>query len=643
MGHAYEAISADIIARYHRNAGRDVFFCTGTDEHGMKIARTAEEQSLTPLQLCDHYVAKFQELNAKLLISNDRFIRTTEQQHKDLARLIFQRALDGGDIYKDTYEGWYNVREEKFVTETEAAQADFKDSVSGKPLTKMQEESYFFKMSKYQAQLIEYIKTHPEFIQPEERRHEILDRLSRDKLQDLSVSRTTFSWGVPLPNDPKHVMYVWFDALSNYLSAVDYPHGDRARYWPANMHLIGKDIVWFHTVIWPCMLFSANVPLPRTVFCHGFINGPDGKKMSKSIGNVVDPWSMLDKYPVDSFRFFLLREGSFGSDINFVESNLIERHNSELCDGLYNLINRTLNLAKTATLSRVPDVTPVSIFDLHEFVTRSEEDYARFRLQETLERLWLTINTTNKFLNDRAPWKDKDTSSRQVTIRSVLEAIYILAHYLEPILPDSALRIFAALHTPKRVISKLSWNNLAVDTQLEEKYSFTKIENKLVVLPIQRVELRVGQITSVAPHPEAEKLYVLQISLGATTRQIVSGLRDFFTAEQLLNKHVVIVANLKPAKFKGVQSQGMLLTAEHVHEGQTTLVLIQPPAEAPLGDMCIALDKPAQLQGELKIQALQKIALLVKDQQVTADGLTVVAQSNRQPLRADIADGAKVK
>jgi len=636
-------MSADIIARYHRNAGRDVFFCTGTDEHGMKIARAAEEQNWTPIQLCDHYVGKFQELNAKLQISYDRFIRTTEQQHKDLARLIFQRALDAGDIYKDTYEGWYNVREEKFVTETEASQSDFKDPVSGKPLTKMQEESYFFKMSKYQTQLIEHIKAHPEFIQPEERRHEILERLSRDKLQDLSVSRTTFSWGVPLPNDPKHVMYVWFDALSNYLSAVDYPLGARARYWPANMHLIGKDIVWFHTVIWPCMLFSANVPLPRTVFCHGFINGPDGKKMSKSIGNVVDPWSMLDKYPVDSFRFFLLREGSFGSDINFVEGNLIERHNSELCDGLYNLVNRTLNLAKTATLARVPDVPPVHIFALDEFVARSEEDYARFRLQETLERLWLTINTTNKFLNDRAPWKDKDPTSRQTTIRSVLEAIYVLAHYLDPFLPESAQRIFAALHTPKRVLGKLSWNNLAVDTPLEEKYAFTKIENKLVVLPIQRVELRVGQITAVAPHPEAEKLYVLQISLGATTRQIVSGLRDFFTAEQLLNKHVVIVANLKPAKFKGVQSQGMLLTGEHVHEGQTTLVLIQPPAEAAPGEMCIALDLPAQLQGELKIQALQKIVLLVKDKQVTADGITVVAQGSRQPLRADIADGAKVK
>lgn len=445
MGHAYEALVADVIARYHRNKGSDVFFSTGTDEHGMKISKTAEEHKKSPLDLCDYYVSKFKELNTKLCITNDTFIRTTDEKHKNLAQYIFQRVFDNGDIYKDVYEGWYNLREEKFVTEAEAAKDNYMDTVSGKNLSKMQEESYFFRLSKYQNQLIEYIMSHPSFIQPEERRNEILERLNSDTLQDLSISRTSFSWGILIPNDPKHVMYVWFDALTNYLSAVDYPHGNNSRYWPANIHLIGKDIVWFHAVIWPCMLLSADIPLPRTIFCHGFINGPDGKKMSKSIGNVVDPMTTLDKYPIDTFRFFLIREGTLGSDINFTENNLKERHNSELCDGIYNLINRTLNLSARVCQSQIVNVSKIPIFDLDDFRQRIEYDYEHFKLHHMLESLSCVINRVNKFLTDRAPWKDKDVTSSQTTIISVLEAMYIISHFLEPIIPNSAQKIFNVL------------------------------------------------------------------------------------------------------------------------------------------------------------------------------------------------------
>jgi methionyl-tRNA synthetase len=312
MGHAYEAATSDVIARFHRLLGEPTYFVTGSDEHGQKIAQAAADQNKEPIDICNYYVTGFQVLNQRIRISNDDYVRTTSDRHKATARAVWQKCADNGDVYLDRYTGWYNVREETFVTDNEAALTDYKDPTSGLPLKQVEEESYFFRMSKYKDALLEHIQKYPEFIQPENHRNQIVARLTSDDLRDLSISRTTFSWGIPVPQgfDAKHVMYVWLDALSNYLTGVNglqiddgQTTNDLAHFWPANVHIIGKDILWFHTVIWPCLLMSANVPLPKTVFAHGFVNDKDGKKMSKSLGNVVDPHDMLDLFDVDTFRW----------------------------------------------------------------------------------------------------------------------------------------------------------------------------------------------------------------------------------------------------------------------------------------------------------------------------------------------------
>jgi methionyl-tRNA synthetase len=403
MGHAYENVTSDVIARYHRVFGRDVFYLTGTDEHGQKIAQTAEAQGMTPIALCDKYAAVFRQLTTDLNMSNDFFVRTTSDKHKQFAQWLFQRALDNGDIYLGTYEGWYNVREETFVTETEAAQTDYKDPTTGVPYKKMQEKSYFFKMSKYQARLVQHFHDHPEFLQPEVRRQEILRRLE-EPLMDLSASRNTFQHGVPLPNDPEHVMYVWFDALSNYASAIDYPNGDNAKYWPASVHIIGKDITWFHCVIWPCILMSAGMPLPQRVFAHGFVNAKDGTKMSKSIGNVIDPYDILKKFGLDSFRYFIVRSARYGQDLPFSEDDMINILNAELADTLGNLVHRSVNICKKYSNGLVPDAAADSPFDVYTLLHDSEIAYKDFALQNACFVIVNALRETNKYLTDKEPW-----------------------------------------------------------------------------------------------------------------------------------------------------------------------------------------------------------------------------------------------
>jgi methionyl-tRNA synthetase len=356
MGHAYEGLTSDVICRYHRGYGRDVFFMTGTDEHGQKIAESAEKEGLTPIQLCDKYVTNFKALNKRMCISNNFYVRTTLPKHEKFAQWMWKRAYDAGDIYLDTYEGWYNVKEEAFVPEKEAELAEFKDA-AGNPLKKMKEQSLFFRMSKYQDRLLKHIADNPSFIEPEARRKEIVGRL-QEPLRDLSCSRTTFEWGVPIPEfnekyEKKHVMYVWFDALSNYLSGIDYETGKgNAEYWNGlngeggrATHVIGKDITWFHCVIWPTMLMSTGIPLYTQCYAHGFVQDKEGKKMSKSIGNVIDPNDMLDRFPLDTFRYYTVSQTPYGSDLPFSAEALQLLHNSELADTLGNLVHRAVRYA----------------------------------------------------------------------------------------------------------------------------------------------------------------------------------------------------------------------------------------------------------------------------------------------------------
>ncbi|ETM53543.1 methionine-tRNA ligase [Phytophthora nicotianae INRA-310] len=642
MGHAYENVCADVISRYHRVFGRDVYFLTGTDEHGQKIAQTAEAAGVTPQQLVDKYAGIFQQLTKDLNMSNNNFIRTTSDVHKKFAQWLFQQALDKGDVYLGTYEGWYNVREEMFVTETEAQLTDYKDPTTGTPFKKMQEQSYFFKMSKYQDRLVKHIEENPEFLQPEVRRQELLRRL-QEPLQDLSASRNTFTHGIPILNDPKHVLYVWFDALANYLSAIGYPDGPDARYWPANVHIIGKDITWFHCVIWPCILMSTGIPLPKRVFAHGFVNAKDGSKMSKSVGNVIDPYAMIEKYGLESFRYFIVRSAKFGQDMPFSEDDLINIHNSELADTLGNLVHRTVNICKKYSNGAVPEAKADKPFDIYELLKYSEDSYKDFALQNACIAIVNALKDTNKYLTEKEPWHMKENEPRLVVVRTCLEAIYVLAHYLSPIIPKTAQVIFEKLGTAPTTLTALSpdYDNLKPGTEVsiggilfnkilteEEKQKQSeaaaakakpaKAKPAKAATPLfASLDIRVGVISKVWKHPESDKLYCEEIDIGEEEpKQIASGLQAFYSLEEMQNRKVLVLLNLKPAKLGGFKSHGMVLCAcDEAHEN---VQFVEPPTDAKVGERVTIASESGEPLSAAQIKK-QKVLEKVSPDFVTDD------------------------
>ena len=483
VGHAYEGITADTIGRYHRNYGRDTFFMTGTDEHGKKIVESAEKKGVSPIDVCNEYADKFQDLNARLCVNPDFFIRTTMEAHKKSAQELWKICATKGDMFLNFYEGWYDVGEEAFVTDSEAEGLNYKDK-SGRALDKMKEESWFFKMSKYGDRLFKHIEDNPVCIQPEEYRQGILKRLKENPLRDLSCSRTTFKWGVPVPGDDKHVMYVWFDALSNYISGIELlKNGTNAKYWPAQCHIIGKDIIWFHCVIWPCMLMSAGLPLPKTVFAHGFVQDKCGAKMSKSVGNVVNPNDMLDKYSSDSLRYFLIHQARYGHDVKFSESDLIAKNNSELADIIGNLVFRAANMAVKYCDSKVPAESCLDRpIDVAIMVTTIDAHFALFELQEACTVVVGGFRQLNTYFTAKEPWKlkgDDHAADRRMIVRTVLEGIYVCAHLLEPFLPTAGCTLFKMLDTPKVAIKTLSttFDNLKPGTVITKgNIMFKKID-----------------------------------------------------------------------------------------------------------------------------------------------------------------------
>ena len=609
MGHAYESVSTDVLARYHRAFGRQVLFQTGSDEHGQKIAEAAEEKGMAPLAFVDGHVKAFQDLNARLDVSNDVYNRTTSEVHKKACAELFRRSRDNGDIYLDTYEGWYNVREETFVTESEAKASDYKDPVSGKDLKKMKEESYFFKQSRYQKQLIEHIQANPEFIQPASRRNEILARLQNDELRDLSVSRTTFDWGIPVPDAPNHVMYVWFDALTNYLTGTGWPEDtDKKDFWPASVHIIGKDIIWFHCVIWPCMLWSAGLPLPKTVFGHGFVTAEDGQKMSKSIGNVVDPNEVLKKFSSDTFRYYLMRCGVYGADVPFSEQAMTLIHNADLADVIGNLVHRVTNLTKKNCGGVVPTCAADKIdkiFSVSVLRAKSESAMSRFNIQGACELAIDAVKATNKYLTDAAPWAVKGEGAEErksVIIRSTLEAVYVAMHFLQPYIPKACEVVFEKIGgKPMKIwelkpfgANLLNGAPVSIGDVLFSKFEAEKVEAKKKApapkakpvpsdapVDVARLELVVGTVTSVKRHPDADSLYVEEIDLGGEApRQVVSGLVKHISEEAFAGSRVVCVANMKPSKMRGVESTAMVLCGTNA-EGKTEPV--HPPEGAANG------------------------------------------------------------
>jgi methionyl-tRNA synthetase len=626
MGHAYEGLSADVIARYHRAYGRPTLFQTGADEHGQKISDAAIAAECKPIELCDKHVKMFQDLNVILRVENDVYNRTTSEKHKRCCRELFERSEKNGDIYLDTYTGWYNVREETFITETEAKETDYKDPVSGKPLKQMEEESYFFRQSKYQERLIKHIEENQEFIQPESKRGEILYRLKNDDLRDLSVSRTTFDWGIPVPGNSKHVLYVWFDALTNYITGCDFPDGENfKKFWPASVHIIGKDIIWFHCVIWPCMLMSCNIALPKAVFAHGFVTAADGQKMSKSIGNVVDPLDVLERCSPDTFRYALMRNGIYGSDIPFSEESMTLIHNADLADTLGNLVHRATHLCSKNCEGKVPDVQIIEkVIDVGLLRLKTERAMESFQLQQVCELAINSAKAANKYITDAEPWKlkgDETKNRRDVIIRTTLEAVYITALFLQPFIPTACEEIFKKIGMsgkthklwelkpfgenvkPGTIVSvgEVLFQKHEIDTaELAKKAQTAKDEKAAKMakqknnnnnsgeentkIDVTRLDLCVGEITKVWNHPDAEALYVEEIDIGLDLPiQVCSGLVKHIPIDKMLGLKVVLIANMKPSKMRGIDSQAMVLCATDA-EDLEKVEIVQAPLSSKVGE-----------------------------------------------------------
>lgn len=644
IGHAYEFLSADSLVRFHRVLGLDCFFLTGTDEHGQKVANSAEAANISPQAHCDKYFHAFQRLHRRLKVSYSSFVRTTHSHHMRTSQSLWRRCAAAGDIYLSSYEGWYSEREEVFVSDADAEAAGFKDVGSGLPLKRVTEESYFFRMSNYLDRLVQWIEVDkPDFIQPDLHKQNILGRLKKEGLRDLSISRTSFSWGIPVPEefDQKHVMYVWFDALSNYLSGVHALDADSdgeevhefSRYWPAQTHLIGKDIVWFHTVIWPCMLMSASLPLPQTVFCHGFVNASDGRKMSKSYNNTIDPDQILDKYSSDSLRYYMSSSVTFGSDLNFSEESLVTMHNSELADVLGNLVHRVLTLCLKYCDGLVPDckhdpLLPLP-FDLSALKEGVRSDMKDSCINAALFRAMEAVRSTNRFLTEAEPWKMKgsEESRRVPVVRTALEAVYAFSHFLAPVIPSSMQSVFDKLGTPPVSVPNLKDDlyNLRPGTRVTlGDILFQKIETEeqKIVLPttqvkpakkaavvqqseeqqqqqqqsdFSKVDIRVGLVVKVWNHATAERLFCEEVDLGhGEIRQIASGLRQHYSLESLQGRKVLVVCNLKESKFQGFMSYGMVLAAKS--EDGSRVELVDPPVDSVIGERVTLLSQEEMQQ-----------------------------------------------
>lgn len=622
IGHAYTTIAADVLARHNRMIGRDTFFLTGTDEHGQKIQQAASAKGLTAQQLADQTVENFKRLWKVLNITNDDFIRTTEERHERVVQHIFSKLLEKGDIYLGSYEGWYCVPCETYVPEAQMGEGNTCPDCK-RPLQKMTEESYFFRMSKYQDRLLEYYESHPEAILPKSRYNEIVSFI-KGGLKDQSISRTTLTWGVPVPGDSRHVVYVWFDALINYLSALGYPDegGKWRKFWPVCHHLVGKDIIRFHSVVWPALLMALDLEPPKMVFAHGWWT-VDGDKMSKSKGNVVDPFEMAELYGPDPFRYFLLREVPFGLDGDFSERGLVQRINSDLANDLGNLLNRTLQMMTKYRGGVVPSrVCPTelesSIRAMGEDVTAQVDSLLeRFAFDEALKAIWSFIGRANKYIDETMPWKLGNEGRGEEldrVLRTLFEALKLSAQLVYPFMPDAASRIWSQLGLDGQVgegrirwsfdpipevrvtkgevlfprIDVKAWEEeyakrLAKRAGADTDMDYSDHEEEVTIDHFKRVELRVAEVLSAEPVPKSDKLYKLELDLGYEKRTIVSGIRDFYRAEELVGKRIIVICNLKPSVIRGVKSNGMLLAAESPSKSNFTLGLLTVDRDVPLG------------------------------------------------------------
>ena len=593
VGTCYCTIMADIFARYKRLRGYDVFFMTGTDEHGQKIEEKAKAKGMTPKEYVDDFVIRAKDLWKILKISYDKYMRTTDEDHVKAVQKIFEKLYEQGDIYKGEYKGLYCTPCESFWTETQLVDGKCPDC--GREVKEVKEESYFFKLSKYQDRLLKYYEEHPEFLEPEKRRNEMLKNFFDKGLDDLCVTRTTIDWGIKVPFDPKHTVYVWLDALTNYITKLGYTtENDEMfeKYWPADMHLVGKEIFRFHAIIWPAILMALDLPLPKKVFGHGWLV-INGNKISKSFGNYKDPRIYIEKTSVDALRYYLMKEITFGEDGNFSEELFVERTNSDLSNDLGNLVSRvTTMVEKYNNGVIVKEELPLQDIDadLIDVASKTVENVEKYmdnlKLNEAIQEIWKLVSKANKYIDLSTPWilaKEGKTQRLNQVLYNLVECIRIIAIPLQMCFVDTPQKIFDQIGVSKE---ETSWDTakefgvLKDDTKVKKgEILFPRIEmtqdlfkveetvnednkNIITIDELDKVELKVGQIKEVERVEKSKKLYKLQVDVGEKfTRTIVSGIVPYYTEEELLGKQVVVVTNLKPAKLCGIESNGMLLAA----------------------------------------------------------------------------------
>ena len=601
IGNTYEIILADAIARFKRQEGYNVYFQTGTDEHGQKIELKAKEAGIPPQQFVDEKAAEVKRIWDLMDTTYDRFMRTTDEYHKKQVQKIFKKLYDQGDIYLGHYEGKYCTACESFFTESQLVDGKCPDC--GGPVNDAKEEAYFFKLSKYADRLIEHIEKHPEFIQPVSRKNEMMNNFLKPGLQDLCVSRTSFTWSIPVDFDPKHVVYVWIDALTNYITGLGYDvdgnHGELyKKYWPADLHLIGKDIVRFHTIYWPIMLMALDIPLPKQVFGHPWLLQGESK-MSKSKGNVIYADDLVDIFGVDAVRYYVLHEIPYDNDGSITWDLLIEKINSDLANVLGNLVNRTISMSNKyfdGIVNNPKVYEPVdeelinTALEMPKKVINKMDD---FKSSDALDAIFTLLRRTNKYIDETMPWalaKDESKKDRLATVLyNLIESIRFSAIALIPFIPSTANKILDQINTDQRDYQTLNeFGAYKEGTKVTEKPEilFARLDSKeiekkvaklstvqeikkevkeddlITIEDFKKVELVVGTVEECKKHPDADKLLVSKINLGKETRQIVSGISDYYSPEEFVGKKVIVVANLKPAKLRGVESQGMVLAGE---------------------------------------------------------------------------------